>query len=192
VQASQTIASYWLPRHHVAFHRVHPRIDIRLKIGNTAEVAAPVRDGVAELGFVEGAVEDAVLTLEQVARDQLVVVVGTDHHHWSDVQRIRAEVLTETEWVLREPGFGTRSEFEAAVRSFGVSPTTLRIALESPSNESVRAVVEAGMGATAISASVVAPSLEAPLLHHVALDLPDRAFNMVRHVERPSSKAAEA
>jgi DNA-binding transcriptional LysR family regulator len=141
--------------------------------------------------LVEGAVEDAVLTLERVARDQLVVVVGTDHH-WSDVQRIRAEVLTETEWVLREPGSGTWSEFEAAVRSFGASPTTLRIALELPSNESVRAAVEAGMGATAISVSVVAPSLEARLLHHVALDLPARAFNMVRHVERPPSKAAEA
>jgi DNA-binding transcriptional LysR family regulator len=43
VQASQTIASYWLPRHLVAFHRVHPRIDIGLKIANTAQVAAAVR-----------------------------------------------------------------------------------------------------------------------------------------------------
>src|SRR5258708_27644526 len=30
VQASQTIAGYWLPRHLVAFHRAHPGIGIRL------------------------------------------------------------------------------------------------------------------------------------------------------------------
>lgn len=191
VQASQTIASYWLPRHLVAFRRARPGIDIRLKVGNTTQVAAAVRDGVAEIGFVEGAVEDTVLALDQVARDHLVVVVGADHH-WSGLRRVEPEALTGTEWVLREPGSGTRSEFEAAVRNFGLSPGALKIALELPSNESVRAAVEAGMGATAISASVAAPSLEAGLLHQVALDLPDRAFNVIRHVERQSSKAAEA
>jgi DNA-binding transcriptional LysR family regulator len=191
VQASQTIASYWLPRHLVAFRRAYPGIDIRLKVGNTTQVSAAVREGVADIGFVEGAVEDAMLTLDQVARDHLVVVVGADHH-WSDLGGIQPEALTETEWVLREPGSGTRSEFEAAVRNFGLSPGALKIALELPSNESVRAAVEAGMGATAISASVAAPSLEAGLLHQVALDLPDRAFNVIRHVERHSGKAAEA
>ena len=36
VQASQTIVSYWLPRHLVAFRRAYPGIEIRLTIGNTA------------------------------------------------------------------------------------------------------------------------------------------------------------
>src|SRR3984957_15980363 len=35
VQASQTIASFWLPRHLVAFRSAYPRIDIRLSVGNT-------------------------------------------------------------------------------------------------------------------------------------------------------------
>ena len=39
VMASQTIASYWLPRHLVAFRRRHPGIGIRLTVGNTAQVA---------------------------------------------------------------------------------------------------------------------------------------------------------
>src|SRR3984957_8603214 len=44
VQASQTIASYWIPRHLVRFRRAHPGIDIRLAIGNTAQVAAAVHE----------------------------------------------------------------------------------------------------------------------------------------------------
>jgi DNA-binding transcriptional LysR family regulator len=68
VRASQTIASYWLPRHLVAFRCAHPKIELRLAIGNTAEVAAAVHAGSAELGFVEGAFDDPVLTSEVCAR----------------------------------------------------------------------------------------------------------------------------
>ena len=49
VMASQTIASYWLPRHLVAFRRRYPGIDIRLAVGNTAQVAHAVQDGTADL-----------------------------------------------------------------------------------------------------------------------------------------------
>jgi len=69
---------------------------------------------------------------------------------------------------------------------------SLRVVLELPSNEAVRAAVEAGAGATVISASVVAPSLEAGLLHRVRLDLPDRGFVALRHRERHCSRAATA
>jgi DNA-binding transcriptional LysR family regulator len=73
-----------------------------------------------------------------------------------------------------------------------VSPGALRLALELPSNEAVRAAVEAGLGATAISASVAAPSLEAGLLHRVRFDLPERDFQVVRHVARCRNRAADA
>ena len=79
LHASQTIASYWLPRHLVAFRRAHPGIDIRLAVGNTAQVADAVRGGLAELGFVEGAIEDPGLTITEIARDRLVVVVGAGY-----------------------------------------------------------------------------------------------------------------
>lgn len=191
VQASQTIASYWLPRHLVAFRRAHPGIDIRLTIGNTAQVAAAIHEGSAELGFVEGAVDNAVLRSIRVARDQMVVVVSPDHP-WASRERVQGRELVESEWVLREPGSGTRSAFESALAGFGVRRGDLRVALELPSNEAVRGAVEAGLGATAISASVAAPSIEAGLLHHVPLRLPQRQFHVLRHAERHGSRAADA
>jgi DNA-binding transcriptional LysR family regulator len=191
VHASRTTASYWLPRHLVAFRRKYPGIDIRLTIGNTAQVAAAVREGATDLGFIEGMIEDPMLTKQQVARDQLVIVVGTEHA-WSANDRLEPERLIETDWVLREAGSGTRSTFEAALQGIGVSPGALRLPLELPSNEAVRAAVEAGLGATAISASVAAPSLEAGLLHRVRFNLPERDFQVVRHVARCRSRAADA
>ncbi len=191
VQASQTIASYWLPRHLVAFRRAYPGIEIHLTVGNTTQVANAVLEGSAELGFVEGVVDDPMLTSRQVARDQLVIVVAPAHP-WATDESVEPAQLADTEWVLREPGSGTRAMFEAALPGFGVAVGQLRVALELSSNEAVRAAVEAGMGATAISASVAAPSLEAGLLHKVGLRLPERSFCVLRHVERYRSRAADA
>jgi DNA-binding transcriptional LysR family regulator len=189
IQASQTIASYWLPRHLVAFRRTYPRIDIRLTIGNTAQVAEAVKAGAAELGFVEGAVDGDQFISVPVAQDQLVIVVGADHP-WTQNAGLTARNLLESEWVLREPGSGTRSAFEQALAHLGIEPGRLRIVMELPSNEAVRAAVEAGLGATALSASVAAPSIESALLHHVPFRLPQREFHVLRHNQRYQSRIA--
>jgi DNA-binding transcriptional LysR family regulator len=191
VQASQTIAGYWLPRHLAAFRRAYPDIAINLAIGNTGEVADAVESGAAELGFVEGAVAGDKFISTPVARDQLIIVVGREHP-WVGRKRLTPNDLKSAAWVLREPGSGTRSVFERALRRHGVSLSALRIELEIPSNEGVRAAVEAGLGATALSASVAAPGIEAGLLNAVAFPLPDRAFHVLRHRERYRSRAADA
>jgi DNA-binding transcriptional LysR family regulator len=183
VQASQTIASYWLPRYLVAFRRSHPQIDVRLTIGNTAQVAEAIETGAAELGFVEGLVEKEELISTRVALDQLVLVVGNDHP-WADGMTPSADDLVESEWVLRERGSGTRAVFEKVLQNLGIEPGRLRVSLELPSNEAVRGAVEAGMGATAISASVAAASIENGLL-------PQREFHVLHHRQRTRSRVAE-
>ena len=191
LHASQTIAGYWLPQRLVAFQRAYPRIEIRLTIGNTAEVAEAVENGGAELGFVEGAVKSESLESLVVARDQLVLVVGPEHP-WGDAKSLKPADLLQGEWVLREVGSGTRSAFEQALRRLGVRPEKLRIAMELPSNEAVRAAVEAGLGATATSASVATSSLEAGLLQQARFKLPDREFHVLSHKDRRRSRIASA
>jgi len=191
VQASQTIAGYWLPRHLVSFKKAYPQIQIRLTIGNTAQVAAAVANGTAELGFVEGAVETGHLVCEPVARDQLFIVVGSEHP-WAKGGRLSPADLAAGEWVLREPGSGTRSAFEEALAGHGIKLSALQVRLELPSNEAVRAAVEAGLGATAISASVAAPSLEAGLLHRAEFPLPERRFHALRQNGGYRARTAEA
>jgi DNA-binding transcriptional LysR family regulator len=190
VMASQTIASYWLPRYIVSFRLAYPQIQIRLTIGNTAQVARAVETGAAELGFVEGVVENEYFVSAPVARDQMVVVVGPEHV-WTSRARLSPNDLLQSEWVMREPGSGTRSVFEDDLRRLGIEPRALRVVLELPSNEAVRAAVEAGLGATAISATVAAPSIEAGLLHQAPFRLPTREFRVVRHRERYQSGAAK-
>ncbi|CAN3989556.1 hypothetical protein MCBRY_000376 [Methylocystis bryophila] len=96
------------------------------------------------------------------------------------------------DWILREPGSGTRSVFENELTRLGLAPQQLKVVLELPSKEAVRAAVEAGGEATAISASVAAPSLEAELLCPVSFRLPEREFHVLQHKQRYSSRIGEA
>lgn len=191
VHASQTIAAYWLPRHLAAFRAAYPGVALHLAIGNTEQTAAAVHAGLVELGLVEGAVHDPLLEAVPLARDQLLLVVPPGHR-LATSRHITARDLRACDWVLREPGSGTRSAFEEALPRLGVTRAALRVIQELPSNESVRAAVEAGMGVSVLSASVVAPSLEAGLLARAALDLPSRRFQALRLRDRRPSRAAEA
>lgn len=191
LHASQTIANYWLPPLLHRFRSRHPAIALNLAIGNTAQVAAAVRDGSADLGFVEGKVADEALQQVRIAGDELVLVVGAGHP-WAKRATVAPRALVETPWVLREPGSGTRSEFAAALRRFGIDPDRLEVRLELPSNEAVRLAVEAGAGATVISRLVVEGALQRGALHRIPLDLPARPFFILRHRERFETRAAQA
>jgi DNA-binding transcriptional LysR family regulator len=191
IHASQTIASYWLPKYLVRYREKYPKISIRLSIGNTSQVAKAVASGDAELGFVEGQVADPVIEDEVIEGDRLVVVVGMKHS-WARRDQIEPHELVDSDWVLREPGSGTRSEFEEALTVLGIAPTSLRLALELPSNEAVRTAVESGNAATATSELVAARGFSLGTLHKVGIELPARAFHVLRHRQRYRSKAAEA
>jgi DNA-binding transcriptional LysR family regulator len=191
IHASQTIASYWLPRHLMAYRRQYPLVDVQMTIGNTDDVARALIDGSAELGFVEGTVEDPAIAMHRVARDQLVLVVSAEHP-WATRRDITFDDFRETDWVMREIGSGTRAQFEGALQSNGLDLADLKVALELPSNEAVRAAVEAGSAATVISASVAAPGIEAGLLAHVPCAIRERSFDVAIHKERSLSHSANA
>jgi DNA-binding transcriptional LysR family regulator len=187
--ASQTIAGYWLPAQLVAFRREHPKVDLKLVISNTTEAAKAVEEGRADVGFVEDIVHSERLASEPLAHDQLILVAAPSHP-WAQRTKLTRQDLEAGEWVLREPGSGTRSAFERALARYGVE--RLAVALTLPSNESVRAAVEAGLGATALSASVAAPSLEAGFLAHIPLEIETRTFSMLRRRARATSRVADA
>jgi DNA-binding transcriptional LysR family regulator len=189
--ASQTVANYWLPPRIEAFRRAHAGIDLHVTIANTAQVAQAVNRGIADLGFVEGEVDDPALAIRKIEGDSLAVVVGAIHP-WIGKTRVTPKLLTETCWILREPGSGTRSMFEAALKKFGIKLSDLDIRLVLPSNEAVRVAVESGDCATAISDLVVVQSLAAGMLHRVKIDLPKRPFFALRHKEHYASQAERA
>jgi DNA-binding transcriptional LysR family regulator len=191
IHASQTIANYWLPGRLHAYRARHAGISVKVRINNTEQVARAVIEGVADLGFVEGVIESAVLEERLLPGDALAIVVAAGHP-WALRGQVAPAELAQTPWVLREPGSGTRAEFEDAIAAHGLSLADLAVALELPSNEAICAAVEAGAGAAAISHLVSDAAVSAGRLRRIGFPFPARAFHAVWHRERRLTKATEA
>lgn len=191
IAASQTVANYWLPPILHLYRERYPGITLTVTIGNTESVSKLVHDGGADVGFVEGAVDDPSLSIQQVGKDQLALVVPPGHA-WTKQRSILPAELKSARWVLRERGSGTRAMFEAALSALGLAAQDLDIVLELPSNESVRAAIEAGAGVTVISMLVAASSLKLGALVAIDIGLPARQFFILRHKERYRTQAGRA
>ncbi|KQU94158.1 LysR family transcriptional regulator [Devosia sp. Root413D1] len=180
VLASQTVANYWLPPRLLAFQRQYPGVTINFEVGNTSAVAAAVVDGRAELGLVEGSIDEPVLASTPVVRDRLVVVATAGAR----------TTLSDLSWIMRERGSGTRAVFEAGLRAAGYDPAELQVALVLPTNEAVLSAVRSGSCAAALSEMVVAPFVRSGELQVLDIELPPRQFSILRHRERRLSAAA--
>lgn len=190
VAASQTVASYWLPPRMTRFAEAHPGVSLQLKVANTAQVAQWVLEGQAELGFVEGAVDLPVLAHRRVASDRIGLYAAPDHPLLAAA--ITREDLRTLRWVLREPGSGTRSQFEHGLRLSDVNPADLDVVLELPSNEAVLgAVAESGL-ATAVSELAAQPLVAAGRVSPLPFALPGREFELITHTQRRPSGAVAA
>ncbi|ATQ42699.1 LysR family transcriptional regulator [Caulobacter mirabilis] len=184
--ASHTLAGYWLPRHLAAFHERYPGVEIDLALENTEGAARRLRDGRAELAFVEGVVEDPALEVSPVSADRLLLVSA------HPAARFEAADLRAARWVMREPGSGTRSSFERVLVDLGLDPNALDVALVAPSNEAVRSAVEAGAGIAALSSLVVETSLTVGALHALPFALPERPLFALRRRDCSRSRASAA
>jgi len=189
VFASQTIASYWLPPRLMEFHNRFPGIELGLTIGNTRTVADAVISGEADIGFVEGELDEPALAASIVAHDELVVVVGPSHP-WASKKTLGVDDIRDGQWVMREVGSGTRSAFEETLTEMGIKAGTLNTILVLPSNESILSALLAGGGTAAVSRLAAQQYIESGRLCEVDFPASAREFRLLRHKERHASKAA--
>ena len=184
IEASQTIANYWLPGRLLRLRALHPGISVGFRDGNTASVVQAVVSGRAEIGFIEGTIDEPVLAARALRADELVVVMA------SGAREAAPARLDELQWVMRELGSGTRTEFEAALAVIGIDSATLPVALTLPTNEAVLSAVRGSSCAAALSRLVVAPFVASGELVVLDIALAPRQFTILRHKERRLSAAA--
>ena len=186
VSASLTIAEQLLPGWLVSLQaatrqRGGPPAEVVLTAANSDTVARQVSDGLADLGFVEGAAGPRGLCSRVIGHDELVVVARPDHP-WA---RRRAPVspaeLAATPLVSREEGSGTREVLAAAVSAALGRRVSMPVALALSTTAAVRAAVLAGAGPAVLSELTVSEDIAARRLARVpvaGLDL-HRALRVI-------------
>ena len=211
--ASQTVGSYWLPQFISKFKQKYPGIRVDCTLGNTQEISTGTVTGLFDLGLVEGEVEPSVaVSLEQqivgsvdaerlAVRHRLQIVVGQSHP-WFEQAIVPVTELTTTAWVMREAGSGTRQQFEQVLQQWGIEPADLTVILEMKNGEMVKAVVETGVGAAAISELIVVKELRLDTLRPIQVtgimkdtiggDPLSRPFLLLKRRERFQSRISQA
>lgn len=169
VVASQTIAEYLLPMWLVALRGGHPDLGVTLQAANSADVAARVLAGEADLGFIEGPDVPPGLQADTVAEDRLTLIVAAGHKWARRRAGVSTEELAATPLVTREAGSGTRKAFEAALRL----PIAVPL-LELSSTTAIKHAVAAGSGPAVLSSLAVSGELAAGTL--VAVPVPGLAL----------------
>lgn len=188
--ASQTVANYWLPARLARFAAAHPQISLSLSVGNTAQAAAAVMAGDADLGFVEGAIDAPLLKARKVGGDQLGLYAAPGHALAG--RRLKKADLAGADWVLREKGSGTRAHFMDALARYELTGEDLSVRLELPSNDAVLEAVQTGALVAVVSDLAALPRLKAGMICRLDCDLAPRSFRVVRHSERQLGRAAGA
>jgi molybdate transport repressor ModE-like protein len=167
VSASLTIAEQLLPGWLVALNadadrRGGPVAKVVLVATNSDNVTAQIRDGHADLGFVEGPIAPRGLRWRSVGHDRLIVVTRPDHPWARRHKPVTAVELASTPLVTREAGSGTRDTFDHALRAaLGPSAIYTTPALALSTTAAVRAAVLAGAGPAVLSELAVSDDLAA-------------------------------
>ncbi len=148
-------AKYFAPRTLAAFARAHPKVEMRLSVGNRGETIEALQN--YELDFaVMGRPPNRFEVEQVVIGDHPHIIVAPPDHPMVGKQNIAVTDLADEAFLLRENGSGTRLLMQRLFFEVGLNPN---IGMEIGSNETIKQAVMAGLGIALISAHTVAPEL---------------------------------
>jgi LysR family transcriptional regulator, low CO2-responsive transcriptional regulator len=158
-------AKYFAPRALAAYAREHPKVDVRLSVGNRQKTISDLKNHNVDFAIMGRPPLDFEVEAVIFSDHPHVIIASPDHP-----LRARANIpiksLADEKFLSREAGSGTRMLMNRLFEGVGIEP---QIGMEIGSNETIKQAVMAGLGVALISAHTVAVELMDGRL--VALDI---------------------
>ncbi|WP_136656706.1 LysR family transcriptional regulator [Nitratireductor sp. XY-223] len=150
-------AKYFAPRLIAAFKDSHPAIKIDLFVGNRADTIGALREQSIDIALMGRPPADIKVNASVFGDHPLVIIAPSDHPLAERREISKAEIAQE-EFLVREPGSGTRISLEIF---FADVPKKLEsLGTEMGSNETIKQAVMAGLGVGFISAHTIEQELQ--------------------------------
>ena len=184
-------AKYFIPRLMARFRSEHPGIEVRLAVGgNREQLVALLQSNEVDLAIMGRPPRELATRAEPFAVHPHVIVTPPDHP-LARMGHAPAAALANYEFLIREPGSGTRAAMEKFFADHRLEP---RVAMEMTSNETIKQAVMAGMGISFLSLHTIGIELRAGLIAVADVeDLPVlRRWYIVNTLAKTLSPAAEA
>lgn len=141
-------AKYFVPGLLAPFCARYPGIEVSLEIGNRAQIAARLRQGLDDLTIMSRPPTDMALDALPFLDNPLVLIAPTGHALAQADPPIDVAQLQAERFLLREAGSGTRMAIDAWLQACGLQ---LNIKMEIGSNEAIKLAVQSGLGLSILS-----------------------------------------
>ncbi|MCS6996239.1 MAG: LysR substrate-binding domain-containing protein [Casimicrobiaceae bacterium] len=183
-------AAYFVPRLVADFKREHPGIEVRLALGNREQLLGMLSENEVDLAIMGRPPKEMATRAEPFAAHPHVFIAPRGHA----LERIghpSPATIAAYDFIVREPGSGTRALFEEFMRRHGLTP---RIAMEIASNELLKQSVAAGLGIGFVSLHTIEHELDRGELFIVTVEGTPivRAWNCVHTLSKLLAPPAEA
>jgi DNA-binding transcriptional LysR family regulator len=174
------------------FQRLQPQVNVALTVSDTQTVIEQVARRELELGVVGVAVRHRGVSFEPFYRDEVVLAVPADHSRAG--KRMSLDELKAEPLVLMQEGAGIRQMIDDELRGLGLRLRDLHVKLELGLQESARAAVLGGFGATFISRIAIEDDLAEGRLAIARVEglEPAREVQLVRATGRAETRVAQA
>jgi DNA-binding transcriptional LysR family regulator len=138
---------------------------VTLELAVSENIVEKVLANKLDLGLVNHVSHDARLIIKEFATDELVVIVPSGHR-WATKKRIRPEDLPRETLIVAARGAGIRAVVEERLKVLGI---TLEKMVDFGNIEGVKRAVEAGLGVSIQSKSMVQREISAGSLVGIRL-----------------------
>ena len=185
-----TTAEYLLPPLLLEFVRAHPKVKVKLSVGNRAEIVHQLAAQEVDLAIM-GRPPAELKTVSAAFAKHPMAFIAAPTHPLMAVPGLTLDGLRDAHLLVRERGSGTRHTVEQLFKDADVAPS---IGAEMSSNEAIKQMCAAGFGVAFLSLHACVLELENALLQ--LLPLPDnpieRDWYVMHLAARPLPLAAAA
>lgn len=177
-------AKYFVPRFLGEFRQKFPEVAIKLTVCNRQEAIQFLKQNSSDILIMSQLPEDIAIDKQLFYRDELIIV-GSPNFKLKH-KRHSLKDLTNYDWIIREPGSGTRIAMQKLFKQHKMVPN---IAMEVSNNESIKQLIMANMGISIVSRQ----SIELELQHNLIKILPVSGFPLDHpwYLVRNKGKAAK-
>lgn len=188
VGSSITIGSQFLPGYVKDFAHDHPGIQIRVTIGPSDRIEQGICSNELDFALMEGIPHNPSIVAEEYMDDHLVAICPAEGSFASG-ETLSIAQFSRQNFLLREPGSGTREVFDRATQAAGISVTPLWEATST--NALVNAVIN-GLGIAVLPYRMVQDVIADGTVHAIHVRGMDfsRKFYIIYHKDKFLTKTA--
>ena len=189
VGASITIGSQFLPSYVKVFSHLSPNTEVRVIIEPSEQLEKKILSNELDFALIEGNVHEESILCEPYMEDYLSVICSATGI-WKQGQHISIEEFKKQNFLLREPGSGTRDFFEHVIAKagFSVKPTW-----EAMSTTALVNAVINGFGISVLPHRMIISPLELKRVITITVDGLDfrRNFHIIYHKNKYITNSAK-